>query len=62
MTTSFTRIDHLYINGERVAPQAGTEAVINPATELVIGEAPVASAKPLTTAPGRICRWRNAPP
>ena len=43
MTTSFTQIDHLYINGERVPPQGGTEAVINPATESVIGHAPVAS-------------------
>tara|TARA_R110000824_G_scaffold13280_5_gene57890 strand:+ start:28538 stop:30031 length:1494 start_codon:yes stop_codon:yes gene_type:complete len=43
MTTSFTQIDHLYINGERVAPQGGTEAVLNPATESVIGNAPVAS-------------------
>lgn len=43
MTTPFTHIDTLYINGARVAPEAGTEAVINPATQDIIGRAPVAS-------------------
>jgi aldehyde dehydrogenase (NAD+) len=43
MTIPFTQIDTLYINGNRVAPEGGTEAVINPATEEVIGNAPVAS-------------------
>lgn len=43
MTIPFTQIDTLYINGAKVAPEAGTEAVINPATEAVIGQAPVAS-------------------
>ncbi|MBK8273676.1 MAG: aldehyde dehydrogenase family protein [Sphingomonadales bacterium] len=31
------------MNGAKIAPEAGTEAVINPATEVVIGHAPVAS-------------------
>ncbi|MBK6299362.1 MAG: aldehyde dehydrogenase family protein [Sphingomonadales bacterium] len=43
MTTPFTTINTLYINGAKIAPEAGTEAVINPATEVVIGHAPVAS-------------------
>jgi aldehyde dehydrogenase (NAD+) len=42
MTIPFTHFDRLYINGEWHAPQSGdTEAVINPATEEVIGMAPV---------------------
>jgi acyl-CoA reductase-like NAD-dependent aldehyde dehydrogenase len=40
MSIPFTDIDKLYINGEWVAVQ-GTEAVLNPATEAVIGHAPV---------------------
>jgi aldehyde dehydrogenase (NAD+) len=43
MTIPFTQIDTLYINGAKVAPEAGTETVLNPATEAVIGHAPVAS-------------------
>ena len=43
MTIPLTQIDTLFINGAKVAPEAGTEAVINPATEAVIGQAPVAS-------------------
>jgi aldehyde dehydrogenase (NAD+) len=43
MTIPFVTIDHLYIDGEWHAPAGGTEAVINPATEEVIGNAPVAS-------------------
>lgn len=43
MTIPFTQIEALYINGAKVAPEAGTEAVINPATEAVIGQAPIAS-------------------
>jgi len=43
MTIPFTQIDTLYINGAKVAPEAGIEVVINPATEEVIGHAPVAS-------------------
>lgn len=42
MTIPFTHFDRLYINGEWHAPESGdTEAVINPATEEVIGMAPV---------------------
>ena len=37
--------DHLYIGGEWVAPVAGGRVdVVNPATEAVIGHAPLASA------------------
>ncbi len=43
MTVPFTQIDRLYIDGQWVAPEAGREAVINPATGIVIGEAPLAS-------------------
>ena len=39
MTVPFTHIDRLYIDGQWVAPQAGREAVINPATGATIGEA-----------------------
>ncbi|WP_430385737.1 aldehyde dehydrogenase family protein [Blastomonas fulva] len=42
MTVPFTDIATLYIDGQHVAPQGGHEAVINPATEAVIGHAPVA--------------------
>ena len=41
MSTPFTNIKQFYIGGEWVSPTAGYEAVINPATEEVIGEAPV---------------------
>lgn len=43
MTVPFTHIDHLYIDGRWVAPEAGRETVLNPATGTTIGEAPVAS-------------------
>ncbi|MDE2563052.1 MAG: aldehyde dehydrogenase family protein [Sphingomonadales bacterium] len=43
MTVPFTHIDHLYIDGRWVAPEAGGETVLNPATGAAIGEAPVAS-------------------
>jgi acyl-CoA reductase-like NAD-dependent aldehyde dehydrogenase len=43
MTVPFTQIDRLYIDGQWIAPEAGTEAVINPATGAVIGKAPLAS-------------------
>ena len=43
MTVPFTHIDRLYIDGSWAAPQAGHEAVLNPATGAVIGEAPQAS-------------------
>ncbi|WP_422342729.1 aldehyde dehydrogenase family protein [Parasphingorhabdus sp.] len=43
MTKSITEIDNLFINGKWVAPEGGNEAIINPATEEVIGLAPLAS-------------------
>jgi aldehyde dehydrogenase (NAD+) len=44
MTIPFTHIDKIYVNGTWHAPEGGTEAVINPATEAVVANAPVASA------------------
>jgi aldehyde dehydrogenase (NAD+) len=42
MGVPFTQIDRLYIDGEWAKPAAGaSEAVLNPATEVVIGMAPV---------------------
>jgi aldehyde dehydrogenase (NAD+) len=42
MSIPYTQFDSLYINGAWVRPESGqTEAVINPATEEVIGHAPV---------------------
>lgn len=43
MTVPYTHIDRIYIDGQWIAPGAGREVVLNPATEEVIGEAPVAS-------------------
>jgi len=43
MTIPFTHIDRLYIDGQWIAPEGGREAVINPATGAIIGEAPLAS-------------------
>ena len=43
MTTPFTNLANIYVAGEWVAPEAGTETVINPATEEVLAQAPVAS-------------------
>ena len=43
MTVPFTTIDRLYIDGAWHAAEGGSEAVVNPATEAVIGHAPVAS-------------------
>ena len=43
MTVPFTTIDRLYIDGAWHAAEGGSEAVVNPATEEVIGHAPVAS-------------------
>jgi aldehyde dehydrogenase (NAD+) len=43
MTIPYTNLDKVYIDGAWHAPEGGTEAVINPATEEVIGHAPVAS-------------------
>lgn len=43
MTVPYTDISELYINGQWLKPVSGHyEAVINPATEEIIGEAPVA--------------------
>ena len=44
MTIPFTHIRKLYVDGAWVAPDAGAEDVINPATEKTIGQAPQASA------------------
>jgi acyl-CoA reductase-like NAD-dependent aldehyde dehydrogenase len=42
MTVPFTHIDRLYIGGQWVRPTSGLdEAIVNPATEAVIGIAPV---------------------
>lgn len=43
MNVPFTHIDRIYIDGQWIAPEAGREVVLNPATGEVIGEAPVAS-------------------
>jgi aldehyde dehydrogenase (NAD+) len=43
MTVPFTHISGVYIGGKWQPPLGGTEAVINPATEGLIGHAPVAS-------------------
>ena len=43
MTVPFTTIDQLYIDGAWHAAEDGSEAVVNPATEEIIGHAPVAS-------------------
>ncbi|MBX3510335.1 MAG: aldehyde dehydrogenase family protein [Hyphomonadaceae bacterium] len=51
MTVPFTDIDRLYINGQWVAPAArATEPVINPATEAVLGLAPVGDLEELDAA------------
>lgn len=44
MDVPFTEIDRLCIDGEWAAAEGGRDAVINPATEAVIGEAPVGNA------------------
>ncbi len=50
MNIPFTHIDKLYVDGTWHAPEGGTEAVVNPATEAVIGNAPVASAAQVAAA------------
>ena len=50
MTVPFTTIDQLYIDGAWHAAEGGSEAVVNPATEAVIGHAPVASLAQVETA------------
>ena len=42
MTVPFTQIDKLYIAGSWVAPGGGREAVVNPASEEIIAQAPIA--------------------
>ncbi len=44
MDVPFTDLDRLYIDGQWVAAGGGTDAVLNPATEAVIGHAPVGNA------------------
>jgi acyl-CoA reductase-like NAD-dependent aldehyde dehydrogenase len=44
MRVPFTHIDKLYINGRWESAGGGTEPVLNPATEAVIGHAPVGDA------------------
>jgi aldehyde dehydrogenase (NAD+) len=44
MGVPFTNIDQLYINGAWATADAGTEDVLNPATEEVIGRAPLGDA------------------
>ena len=43
MTIPYTNLDSIYVDGTWHAPEGGTEAVVNPATEEVIGHAPIAS-------------------
>ncbi|MDT0576340.1 aldehyde dehydrogenase family protein [Croceicoccus sp. F390] len=50
MTIPFTDIAQIYCDGAWHAPQAGTEPVINPATEDVLANAPVASAQQVEAA------------
>lgn len=51
MTVPFTDIDRLFINGQWVAPAAReTEPVLNPATEDVLGHAPVGGLAELDSA------------
>ncbi len=50
MTVPFTQLGELYIDGAWHAPEGGTEPVLNPATEAVIGQAPVASVAQIETA------------
>ncbi|WP_076590860.1 aldehyde dehydrogenase family protein [Herminiimonas arsenitoxidans] len=41
MSIPFTNIKQLFIDGTWVSPSVGFEAIVNPATEEIIGEAPV---------------------
>ena len=43
MTIPYTNLDRIYVDGEWLSPEAGTEPVINPATEVPFAQAPVAS-------------------
>ena len=42
MTVPFTNLDKVFLGGEWHAPGGGKEAVVNPATETLLAEAPVA--------------------
>lgn len=50
MTIPFTNLDRVYLAGEWTSPAAGYEPVINPATEEVLAQAPVASADQVSAA------------
>ena len=50
MTIPYTDISQVYYDGAWHDPQAGTEPVVNPATEEVIAAAPVASAQQVDAA------------
>ena len=52
MAVPYTNITRLFIDGSWVAPEAGSEAVINPATGAVIGQAPMASVAQVEAAIG----------
>ncbi len=52
MTIPYTNISRLFIDGSWVAPEAGSEGVINPATGGVIGHAPLASVAQVEAAIG----------
>lgn len=50
MTIPFTNLDRVYIAGEWATPDGGYEPVINPATEEIFAQAPVASADQVSAA------------
>lgn len=50
MAVPFTDVPGLFIGGEWVAASGGTEPIVNPATEEIIGNAPVGNARDLDTA------------
>ena len=62
MDIPFTNIAQLYIDGQWEAPGAGTDDVLNPATEAVIGKAPVGDAAAAEAAIGAARRAFDAGP
>ena len=50
MTVPFTHIDRIYVDGQWLAPETASEAVINPATGAIIGHAPLASVAQVASA------------
>ena len=54
MSIPFTQLNKLYIDGAWVSANGPTEAVLNPATEEVIGQAPVGDTASADAAPGTI--------